>query len=73
MKIVRIRKVLDVHWVASSFRSAKTVWQSYTALHQHFAKRIDNDDARELSKFSEFTKKFENPCFMNYLNNINGV
>ena len=28
--------MLDIRWMASSLRSYKAVWQSYSALHKHF-------------------------------------
>ncbi|KAJ1127626.1 hypothetical protein NDU88_006022 [Pleurodeles waltl] len=33
-----IGRVLSIRWVASSERSVKAVWQSFSSLHQHFSK-----------------------------------
>ncbi len=41
-QVLKIGRVLDVRWVASSFR---TVWTSFTALVRHFEK-ASNDDQR---------------------------
>ncbi|XP_060781081.1 E3 SUMO-protein ligase KIAA1586-like [Neoarius graeffei] len=51
VNVQKIGRVLDVRWAASSFRTIKTVWSSYTALHQHFraaamdGTREDNEKA----------------------------
>lgn len=68
-QITRIGKVLDVRWVASSYRSVKAVWQSYSVLHQHFANKATDSsaDGRERAKFAGFAKKLENPVFIRNL------
>jgi len=59
IQINRIGRVLSVRWVASSCRSVKAVWQSYTALHKHFCNKTGNAhvDGKERAKFSGFAKK----------------
>lgn len=62
----RIGRVLDIRWVASSCRTVKAVWQSYTALHAHFSKKACDSsvEGHERSKFSGMAKKLENPIFI---------
>ena len=64
-----VRRILDVRWVASSFRTLFAVWKSYAALHAHFAQRASNTqcDSRERSKILDFQKKFQNPSFIKNL------
>lgn len=35
-QVLKIGRVLNTRWVASSFRSVKAVWRSYEALNRHF-------------------------------------
>ena len=65
----RIGRVLDVRWVASSFRTLFAVWKSYAALNAHFMQRASNTlcGSRERSKFLGFQKKFQNPSFIKNL------
>ena len=39
VQILKIGRVLDVRWAASSFRTVKTGWQSNQALHAHFKEK----------------------------------
>uniref|UniRef100_A0A3P9LTJ1 DUF4371 domain-containing protein n=1 Tax=Oryzias latipes TaxID=8090 RepID=A0A3P9LTJ1_ORYLA len=50
----RIGRVFSVRWVASSWRAVNAVWQSYSALAQHFQKASEDNsrDSRERAKFS---------------------
>lgn len=68
-EVLRIGRILDVRWVASSCRTILAVWKSYAALHAHFVKRAADMhcDARERAKFAGFQKKFENPVFIKNL------
>jgi len=36
VQLLKIGKMLDVRWVASSSRTVKAVWLNYCALHAHF-------------------------------------
>ncbi|KAJ1082028.1 hypothetical protein NDU88_002200 [Pleurodeles waltl] len=49
-----IGRVLSIRWVASSERSVKAVWQSFSSLHQHFSKAaVDQQrDARDRAKYA---------------------
>ena len=55
----KIGRMLGTRWVASSFRTAKAVWISLSALSEHFSKAStdNNRDARERAKFSGLRKK----------------
>lgn len=67
VELNRIGRILDVRWVASSYRTVRAVWRSYEALHCHFQKKASNftqEDSRVRAKFSGFTKKLENPAFI---------
>uniref|UniRef100_A0A3B3BXM0 DUF4371 domain-containing protein n=1 Tax=Oryzias melastigma TaxID=30732 RepID=A0A3B3BXM0_ORYME len=46
----RIGRVFSVRWVASSWRAVNAVWQSYSALAQHFQKASE-DTSRERANF----------------------
>jgi len=39
VQLSRIKRVLDVRWVASSCRTVTAVWRSYKALYEHFSRR----------------------------------
>jgi len=69
VQIKRIGRVLDVRWVASSFRSVNAVWKTYSALHKHFCAKADDTcaDGREKAKFAGFAKKLANPIFIKNL------
>lgn len=69
VQLTRIGRVLGVRWVASSFRSVKAVWNSYTALHTHFLEKSQDTslDAKERAKFSGMSHKLENPVFVKNL------
>ena len=68
-QLYRIGRILDVRWVASSCRSVKAVWQSYSALFLHFSDKLHDasTDAREMAKFSGMVRKFQNPVFIKNL------
>ena len=53
-ELLKIGRILDVRWVASSYRAASAVMKSYPALAEHFkAASLDNSrDGREKSKYS---------------------
>ena len=68
-EVKRIGRALGVRWVASSLRTVKAVWQSYAALHKHFCNKAEDTrcDSRERAKFSGFSKKLQNPIFIQNL------
>lgn len=49
-----IGRILSIRWVASSERSIKAVWQSFSSLHQHFLKAAADQkrDARDGAKYA---------------------
>ena len=69
VQLKRIGRVLDVRWVASSFRTVSAVWQSYQALYGHFTLKASGVDlgGREKAKFSGLASKFRNPVFLKNL------
>lgn len=68
-EVLRVGRVLDVRWVASSRRSVAAVWKSYAALHAHFSKRAcdSSTDSKERAKFLGLRTKLENPVFIKNL------
>jgi len=53
IQVRKIGKMLDVRWVASSFRAVKAVWDSYAALHRSFTTA-----AADMSKSSKVSAEF---------------
>uniref|UniRef100_H3ANW4 HAT C-terminal dimerisation domain-containing protein n=1 Tax=Latimeria chalumnae TaxID=7897 RepID=H3ANW4_LATCH len=53
-QILHIRQILDVCWVASSFRTVRAVWVSFGALYKHFenasSDTLRNDKERQTYK-----------------------
>jgi len=52
-QLLKIGRVLDVRWVASSFRTVLAVWTSYPALYKHFSDaasdaKVNGKDKAEL-------------------------
>ena len=41
-EIRKIGKILNIRWVASSFRSVRAVWNNYTAMYKHFMTEADD-------------------------------
>uniref|UniRef100_A0A3B3IFA6 DUF4371 domain-containing protein n=1 Tax=Oryzias latipes TaxID=8090 RepID=A0A3B3IFA6_ORYLA len=62
----RIGRVFSVRWVASSWRAVNAVWQSYSALAQHFQKASE-DNSRERAKFSGLLSKL---CTVHFLKSL---
>lgn len=69
IEVNSIGRVLNVRWVASSFRTVNAVWRSYEALHSHFVLKSGETslDCKERSKFSGLARKFENAVFVKNL------
>lgn len=59
-------KLLKVCWIASSFRSVKTVWTSYEALVHHFQKASEDSkrDETEKSMFDGLLRKISDKNFL---------
>jgi len=69
LQILRIGKILNTRWVASSFRSIKAVWRQYGALHKHFsnASADPNRTATERSMFTGLANRIGNATFVHNL------
>ena len=69
VQLLRIGKVLDTRWVASSVRTVKAVWESYLALYQHFknASADNQRDSRERATYSGLAEKLSSEAFVNNL------
>ena len=69
IQVRKIGKILDVRWVASSFRAVKAVWDSYAALHHSFT--TATDDMRKTSKvraeFAGLARQLESGTFLQNL------
>ena len=68
-QVYRIGRILNVRRVASSCRTVKAIWQSYSALSLHFSEKAQatGSDTKEKSKFAGMVNKFENPVFIRNL------
>jgi len=60
---------LSVRWVASSFRTVRSVWLSYEALHLHFTRKSSDPltESREKARFAGLAKKLESGTFIKNL------
>lgn len=69
VQLKRIGRILDVRWVASSYRAVHAVWQSYTALHMHFSESSADQsvDAKERATFRGLAKKMQSAAFVHNL------
>jgi hypothetical protein len=64
-EVNRIGRILEVRWVASSFRAVKAVWISYSALHNHFVKVAGAPClSAEKAQWAGLAKKFETSAFL---------
>lgn len=66
-ELLRIGRVLDVRWVASSHRSVKAVWTSYPALCAHFIQSSTDYvtmDSKERSQYKGMANKMQSPVFL---------
>lgn len=66
VQLLRIGRVLNVRWVASSCRTVKAVWESYLALYTHFQQKSGDKslDSKERAKFSGMASKLANPSLI---------
>ena len=69
IQVRKIGKILDVRWVASSFRAVKAVWDSYAALHHSFTTAAsDMSKASKVrAEFSGLAKQMESGIFLQNL------
>lgn len=68
-QIMRIGRMLETRWVASSFKTVIAVWTSYRALHDHFQYAATDvlRDAKERASFSGLDKKLTSTAFVHNL------
>lgn len=65
-QVLKIGRILDVRWVASSFRTVRAVWTSFTALVRHFEK-ASNDEHRtstERQTYRGLRDRLQSPEFL---------
>jgi hypothetical protein len=66
VELLKIGKVLDVRWVASSFRTVRAVWVSYAALYKHFSSAADDTslDSKDRAQFKGLAAKLSSSTFL---------
>jgi len=66
---LKIGRVLDVRWVASSYRTVKVVWKMYPALYKHFKEASEDKyrDQKTRSKYKGLCKRLESLQFLSDL------
>lgn len=64
--LLKIGRVLDVRWVASSFRTVKAVWTSYPALYGHFSQAATDAslDSKDRAQFKGLAGKLSSSSFL---------
>ena len=65
-QMLKIGRVLDVRWVASSFRTIHAVWNNYAALHAHFSQAASDPrlDSKERSQYRGLATKLSSRVFL---------
>ncbi|UYV81282.1 hypothetical protein LAZ67_20000646 [Cordylochernes scorpioides] len=58
-RFAKVGRILGVRWISSSFRTIKTVWESYESLHHHFKSSTYLD-----STYQGFLRRLESPEFI---------
>ncbi|KAL4148664.1 hypothetical protein QTP88_002837 [Uroleucon formosanum] len=63
---LKVGRVLDVRWVASSSRAVKVVWKMYEGLCNHFsnASSDSNRDSKTRAEYSGLRKRLASPEFL---------
>jgi len=63
---LKVGRVLDVRWVASSLRAVKVVWKMFEALCNHFSSASSdiNRDSKTRAKYSGLRKRLASPEFL---------
>ncbi|XP_050508962.1 E3 SUMO-protein ligase KIAA1586-like [Diabrotica virgifera virgifera] len=66
VQLLKIGRVLNTWWVASSFRTVSAVWENYEVLANHFAAaKVDQTrDPLERSKYEGLHRKLTSTCFI---------
>ena len=64
--LLKIGRVLDVRWVASSFRTVRAVWVSYPALHSHFCQAATDTclDSKDKAQYEGLAAKLSSAAFL---------
>ena len=65
-EVAKIGRVLDVRWVASSFRTVAAVWNNFEALCSHFSTAMKNDSRTPLDRkqYEGMLKKLSSKQFL---------
>ena len=65
-QVKKIGRLLDTRWVASSYRTVKSVWCSYESLCKHFetASQDLHRDSTERAMFNGMGKRIQSPEFL---------
>ena len=68
-EIRKIGKILNIRWVASSFRSVRAVWNNYTAMYKHFMTEADDTakNSKERGQFSGLAIQLGSNAFLKNL------
>jgi len=63
---LKVGRVLDVRWVASSLRAVKVVWKMFEALCNHFSSASSdiNRDGKTRAKYSGLRKRLASPEYL---------
>lgn len=66
VQLLKIGKILDVRWVASSFRTVRAVWVNYCALHAHFTSASSDQklDSKERAQYKGMADKLSSTAFL---------
>ena len=69
MQLLRIGKVLDTRWLASSVRTVKAVWERYPALYRHFQTALSDSvrDSRERAMYCGLAERLSSKEFVSNL------
>lgn len=66
VQLLKIGRVLDTRWVASSFRTVSAVWENYEVLANHFmaAKQDQTRDSADRCKYDGLMRKLTTTSFV---------
>ena len=69
VQVRKIGKMLDVRWVASSFRAVKAVWDGYAALYRTFSTAADDPSrtSKVRAEFAGLARHLESDTFLQNL------
>jgi hypothetical protein len=69
-EVTKIGRILDVRWVASSFRAVKATWNACTVLHRHFTQAsldLVNCGSKERAEYAGLSKHIASSSFLQNL------